>query len=209
MSPLYGAAFLWLIAAILWWSGWREETTRNMPPWAVGLFLAAWPLACLGKVPIAGSVSVNGAWALTLLFVILLLWRLPAARKWTAASGGLLVGSISFLAGRLALLPSGFVSDAAAWAIAALIGLLAALLLRSASEQILAISVCLVLKEAAGAFLRAQADAPPELLPVEGLQEWWIAVLGSRLWTAFADRAGDLVRKWAIKTGGGRGGQRS
>ena len=209
MSPLYGAAFMWLIAAILWWSGWREETTRDSPNWATGLFLAVWPLAWLGEVPLAESAAVNGAWAWTLLFVALLGWRMPAARKWTSVSGGLLIGSIAFLAGRLALLSSGFATEASAWAIAAIIGLLAALLLRSASEQVLAITVCLVLKEAAGMLLRGQADAPPDLLPIESLQGWWIAVLGSRLWTACVKAAGELTRKWAIRSGGGRGGQRS
>jgi len=209
MSPLYGAAFLWLVAAILWWSGWREETTENLPGWAAGLFLAVWPLAWLGKVTIADDLSVNGAWVWTLFSAVLAGARMPAARRWTSASGGLLIGSVAILAGRLIFIPSGFEPDGSSWAIAALIGLLAGLLLRSASEQAVAVSVCLVINEVAHVLLRAQADTLPAGAPDEGLQAWWIAILCARLWTTFAKAAGEQGRKWAVRSGGRRGGQRS
>lgn len=202
MSPLFGAAFLWLVAAILWWSGWREESTDDLPGWAVGLFLAIWPLAWLGKVPLTGSLSVNGASVWTLFSIALVSWRLPAARGWTAVCGGLLIGSVAVLAGKLAYIPSGFAPAGSSWAIAVLIGWLAALLLRTASEQALAVTVCLFLIAVAHAFARAQSAELPVAVPDEGLLAWWIALFCARLWTAFVKAAGEWVRKGAVKTGG-------
>jgi len=209
MSPLFGAAFLWLIFAILWWSGWRDEAAKDLPNWAVGTFLAIWPLAWLGKVSLTGTVSMNGAWAWTLLSAAILAWRVPAARRWTAVSGGLLIGSIAILAERLAFLPHGFTPAASHWIISGMVGLLAALLFRSASEQVLGISLCLFLNEMVLDLLRASAETMPYLRAEESLEAWWIAVLSARLWSLCVKAAGELTRNWSIKSEGRRGGQRS
>ncbi|MFC4599099.1 hypothetical protein [Cohnella hongkongensis] len=208
MSPLYGAAFLWLVATILWWSGWREESTDALPQWAVGLFLALWPLAWLGQLPVTETVSVNGASVWTMLSVLAIACLIPAARRWTAVSGGLLIGSLSILAARLTFLPSGYSPEASSWAIAAWVGWLVALLFRSVSEQVLAISVGLGLNAAAFAFLRSQ-DALPAMRAEDSMQAWWIALFSARLWTIGLRAAGVLGRKWALKLNGRRGGQRS
>jgi len=209
MSPIYGAAFLWLIAAILWWSGWREETSEDVPDWAAGVFLAVWPLAALGKLVITPSLSVNGAWLWTLVSIAALAWRTPPVRRWTAASAGLLVGSVGILLGRLALMPASFAQDIPPVATAAFAGLLVALLLRPASEQTIAISVSLYVCEAVFALADASGGGAPETREAYWLEGWWTAALTARAWTFAARRTGEWTRKWADRFAEKRGGQRS
>ena len=50
MTAGYWAAILWLAAAVLWWSGWREELAGNISPRAATLFFALWPAGWLAGV---------------------------------------------------------------------------------------------------------------------------------------------------------------
>jgi len=208
MSPIFIAAFLWLIAAILWWSGWREEPAEGVPHWAVGIFLAIWPLAVLGSLPITSSVSLNGACLWTLISVGALGWRTPSARRWLSLSAGLLIGSVAILLGRLAYSPIGIAHDYASWAIPVLVGWLAALFLRPLPEQVLAISFSLVLSEGIAALVHAPGETMTAIKGAAWLEGWWIAVSFARLWSAAVKSAMEIGRKITLKFGGKRGGQR-
>jgi len=209
MSPLYGAPFLWLIGAILWWSGWRKETADDLPEWAVGIFLAVWPLAFLGRFSGARELGMSAAWAWTLLAAIVLGWRMPPARRWTAASAGLLVGSVSIFIGRLAQMPDDLAHGLSPAVVSIVAGAIAAILLSSASEQTLAISISLALSAAAFAIAHVGPNAPAGMREAQWLESWWISVLFARLWTVAGLRISGQARKWAYKLGEKRGGQRS
>jgi hypothetical protein len=209
MSPVFGAVFLWISATILWWSGWREEAADGIPHWAVGVFLSVWPLALLGKVSITPALDINGAWIWTWVAYLLLAWRIPSSRRWTSISVGVLLGSIYLLLSRLAYYPSGFSHFFAPWGIAVLIGWLAAILLRPASEQFLAISTTIFLTEGITTHLLTSTDSIHLSHVSEWMKNWWIAVLCARLGSVFVSTLTDKTRRWVVKLGLRRGGQRS
>ncbi|MCD9021226.1 hypothetical protein [Cohnella silvisoli] len=205
MSPVFSAVFLWLMATILWWSGWREEAGEGFPHWMVGSFLAIWPLALLANVAITPSLQVNGAWLWTLFALITMAWRTNPNRRWTSISAGVLLGSIYLLLCRLAYYPSGFSHFIAPWGTAILVGCLSALLLRNSTEQLLAISTALYLSEGITVFVQSTSDTFPIVKASEWLEVWWISVLVSRLWSISVKSAAIQARRWAFKMGWKRG----
>ncbi len=209
MSPVFGAVFLWLLATILWWSGWREEATEDIPHWAVGVFLSGWPMALLVNVRLTASLSLNGAWIWMLACIAIMAWRIPSIRRWTSVSAGILVGAVYILIYRLAYYPSGFTHFLAPWGAAMLVGWLAALLLRNVSEQVLAVSSGLYFS--AGITVLVHGSSEPDALvhASEWMQGWWIAVLYARLWSVSVRTVLDQAKRWSFKMGGKRGGQRS
>jgi hypothetical protein len=209
MSPMFGAVFLWLLATILWWSGWREEAVGSISHWAVGTFLAVWPLALLAKVTITPSLSFNGAWIWTMTAIIVLAWGIQTTRRWTSISAGVLLGSIDLLLNRLAFYPSGFSHHFAPWGTAFVVGCFSALLLRNASEQFLAVSSGLILSEGISALVMNVTNSTPGVHASVWMESWWIAVLFARLWSVSVKSLAIQARRWALKLGWGRGGQRS
>ncbi|TFE29971.1 hypothetical protein [Cohnella luojiensis] len=209
MSPLFGAVFLWLLAAILWWSGWREDSTEGFPHWGVGVFLSLWPMAVLINIPLTSSIAVNGAWIWTTVFVLVLSWRLPPSRRGTSISAGMLVGSVYVLLNRLAFYPSGFSHYFAPWGTAILLGLISSLLLRNVWEQVLTLSVGLYLSAGIGMLFQTSLGGVPVLRGAEWVEGWWIALLSARLWSAAVRTLANTGRRWAFKMGEKRGGQRS
>ncbi|WP_239614116.1 hypothetical protein [Cohnella mopanensis] len=208
MPAAIGAVFLWLMTTILWWSGWREETTENIPHWAVGAFLAVWPFAWLANIGFTPQITINGAWIWTFLAGLLLAWRMRPSRRWTVISAGFLVGSIYVVISRLAHTPSGMLSYLDPWGAAIVIGMLSAVIVRNVSEQVLAISTGLVLSMGIYAYLQMTSGSLLEMKATQWIESWWIAVLCSRLWTLAARSAVNLRRKWNFKMGQKRGGER-
>ncbi|MFC4302764.1 hypothetical protein [Cohnella boryungensis] len=208
MSPIYGAIFLWLIATILWWSGWKEEAAEDLPQWAVGLFLAGWPLTLLARLDIP-AVTVNGAWAWTFLSIAAMACRMVPNRRWAAVALGLLLASIAIVVGRLLLIPNGLSYQLSPWVISIALGCLTAMLFRSAAEQLLAISVSLLLSEAALSLTQAAADLPSELRSLQGLEKWWLTLFCARLWTLAVRRLSEQTRRRTIRINGRKGGYRS
>jgi hypothetical protein len=208
MSPVFGAVFLWISATILWWSGWREEAVDGIPHWVVGVFLSVWPFALLGKVSITPALAINGAWIWTWVAFLILAWRIPSSRRWTSISAGVLLGTIYLLLSRLAYYPTGVSHFIAPWGTAILVGWLAALLLRPASEQLLAISTAIFLNEGITAYLLTSPDSILLGNVSEWMENWWIAVLFARLGSVLVRTLADQTRRWAVKLGWRRGGER-
>jgi hypothetical protein len=209
MSPVFGAVFLWISATILWWSGWREEAADGIPQWAVGVFLSVWPLALLGEISITPALDINGAWIWTWVAYLVLARRIPSSRRWISISVGVLLGSIYLLLNRLAYYPSGFSHFFAPWGIAVLVGWLSAILLRPASEQLLAISTAIFLNEGITTHLLTPIDSILLNNVSEWMENWWIAVLSARLGTVLVRTLVDQTRRRVVKLGWRRRGQRS
>ncbi|XID94244.1 hypothetical protein ACF3MZ_06895 [Paenibacillaceae bacterium WGS1546] len=209
MSPIFGAAFLWLVATILWWSGWREEPAGELPHWTVGVFLSVWPIALFGNIRLTPAYSVNGAWAWTVLAVLFVALRLPPASRWKAISAGLLVGAVALLLERLAFAAYGFVHGFLPWGIALIVGLLAALSFRSLNEQALAITASELFAGGTAALLASQAGPFSSEWTAQWLCAWWIAVLFARAWTELAAAFGKLAAKGLLGSGEKGGEQRS
>lgn len=209
MSPGFGSVFLWISATILWWSGWREEAVEGIPHWAVGVYLSVWPLALLWKVSITPPLTINGAWIWTWMAFLILASRIPSSRRWTSISAGVLLGSIYLLLSRLAYYPSGFSQFLTSWGTAIFVGWLAALLLKPASEQLLAISAAIFLNEGISTYLLTSADTILVGNTLDWMENWWIAALFARLWSVSVRALADQARRWPIKIRWRRGGQRS
>ncbi|MFC5403836.1 hypothetical protein [Cohnella soli] len=205
MSPSYGSAFLWLFAAVLWWSGWREEPRGRVPRWFVGVFLAGWPL--LLRIDVSTTYGdINGAWAWTLLAVLVLAVTTPGARKWTALSSGVLLGAVYLLFNRLASYPGGYPREMTMWLMAVMIGWVAALFLRTSAEQVLAISVALYANVGLLAIVRGSDVVAHSSWATEWTEAWWTAVLAARLWSIGVDAIAVKASRWIPGWGNRRGG---
>lgn len=209
MSPVFSTVFLWLLAAILWWSGWREETSEGIPHWAVGIFLAGWPLAWLFNLPVSPTITLNGAWVWTLLAILLLGSRLSTARRWMSLSTGILIGCIYVLVSRISYYPSGISHYVAPWGAAILVGWLAAMLLRNVSEQVFAVSTGFYVSLAVSSYIQVTMDSLYVIKTTEWMENWWIAVLSAQLWTISVRVVSEYTRRVVNRMGGRRGGQSS
>ncbi|BBI33178.1 hypothetical protein [Cohnella abietis] len=209
MPPVFGSVFLWILTTILWWSGWRKETTEGIPHWAVGFFLAVWPLALLSDIVVTSTYSVNGAELWTMLAALAMLGRLRPARILMSISAGVLIGSIYLLLSRLLLHPSGITHYFAPWGAAILVGWLAALLLRYAVEQFVAVSAGLLICEIMTNLLMTSSEFAPIVKASGWMEAWWIAVLYARLWSVSIQSITVQLKRWALKWGWTRGGQSS
>ncbi|TJY44363.1 hypothetical protein E5161_03000 [Cohnella pontilimi] len=205
MPPGYAAFFLWTAAAILWWSGWREETADGIPERAVAVFLAGWPLTAWMKTGLghAASVQVNGAFMWTAVAMIVLALTMTPPAAWTALSAGILAGSFAVM---LSFSPH-FYLTAPDWlagrGAALVVGMMSAALCRGASGQIVAASAALCLCEGlSNLWLR---ESGPFVIGTERwMESWWTSVLTARLASYLASAAFRVVRSpWR------RGGQQT
>jgi hypothetical protein len=208
MSPAFVAALLWLCATVLWWSGWREEAADGIPHWGVGVYLAVWPVAFLWNIAPSSLHPINGAWAWTWLAIILLAWRTHPARRWTALSAGILFGSIYFLLSRLSYYPSALSHLIAPWGMAIAVGWLSAILLRNSSEQILAISTAFFLNDCLDATLFSNSSSFMSSEASVWLERWWIGILFARTGSVSFQSIVDRIRRWSLRMGWRKGGQR-
>jgi hypothetical protein len=179
MPPGYTAFFLWVASAVLWWSGWREETAEGIPDSAVAVFLAGWPLTAWMDIPVDGSLSVNGAFLWTALAMIALGWRMESSARWTALSAGFLTGSLELLLTSSPWLSLHVPEGVSGRAAAALGGVTACLLVHGAAGQVKAISLAMLIPELwKAAWLHENGRV--WIGSGDWMEGWWIAVLSAR-----------------------------
>jgi hypothetical protein len=207
MSSMLAVISLWSIATILWWSGWREEIGGGISHRAVGIFLVGWPFTWLWQWRLNTELNIQGVWVWTFIaFVALFVCTLPA-RRWTALSVGILLGSIYLLLSRLSYYPLLLSPYLSSWGLALVVGALAALLLSYASEQLLAISASFFIVNA----VAVGFHSPLEVITfgdTAWMEGWWMAVLFSRLWSVTIPVLLNQMSKWVFRWGRRRGGQR-
>lgn len=206
---MLGVILLWICATILWWSGWRDEAAEGIPQWAVGIFLAGWAFTLLLQIKLNSTQVVNGAWVWTLLAFICLTWSIPSTRRWTSLSGGVLLGSVYLLLNRLSYYPSIGSHFFHSWVLAMVLGCLCALLLRNASEQLVAVTASLFLSEGITEMILNPTAVISLVQAADWMQSWWIAVLCARLLSVSISSMKTVVNRWAHHMGWSRGGQRS
>jgi hypothetical protein len=202
---MFGAVLLWISATVLWWSGWKEEAAEGIPHWAVGVFLAVWPVALFWNFTATASLTVNGAWIWTIMASITMAVRLQPTRRWTSISAGVLLGSVYLLLSRLSFYPSTYSHFFASWTIAIIVGWISAILLRNASEQILAISSALFFSEGISIIVFSTSESISLDKSSEWIEYWWIAVLYARLWSVSVQSIADQARRLALRMGWRRG----
>lgn len=183
MPPGYTAFFLWIASAILWWSGWRKETSEGIPDAAVAVFLAGWPFAAWIHWPVGDQVRVNGAFAWTALAMIALLWRMKEPGRWTSISAGLLIGSLGLGTVSNAWQAAGLPDWTSGGPAAAAAGAAACLLTGSAAEQIAAVTVAIMMPELLKAAVLTEAGRVT-IGSASWMAGWWIAVVSARLLAA-------------------------
>lgn len=208
MSPVFGAVILWLATVILWWSGWKEETSGGIPQRAVAIFLSGWPLFMGWSLPLTSSLSLQGAWLWMFALILAIAWKLEGSQRWTSASAGLLFGAIFILLHRLTEYPLGWSKVAAPWGIAILVGGMASVLLKDAPSQLLSLSVAVALGEGVPALFFAASGAGDEA-SLAWMRNWWIAVLFARLCATIAEAFVRFKQARDRKIGWRRGDERS
>jgi hypothetical protein len=177
MAAGYVAGLLWLSACILWWSGWREELADRVPPRAVALFLAGWPLLAMWS-PRFGSVSVNGAFVWTGAAALVLSARL-GGRIWTVWSAGAMLGAIAMFVRELPVLFPDARGVRFAWESPAAMGAAAALTSRRAADQFVALTIGAAVPEAAAILAATGARVGSAVW----MDDWWTAGAASRALT--------------------------
>ncbi len=201
MPPGYTAFFMWSASAILWWSGWREETAEGIPDAAVAVFLAGWPLAAWRYFPLGEGLQMHGAYAWTALAMIALLWRMDAMRRVTAMSAGFLAGSLGVWMTYSALM---YVTPdwASSQLSAAAAGICVCLIVRGASGQIAAVSLGLLLPELLEAIWLAETG-PVRIGSAQEMESWWIGVLAARVCSVSAAALRSKLNGSAFRREGG------
>lgn len=207
MSPVFGAVILWLATVILWWSGWREEAAGGIPHRAVAIFLGSWPLFIGWSLTPTSFVTLHGAWVWTIALIIAIASKMEASWRWTSVSAGLLFGSIYLLLHRISYYPYDWSRVAAPWGAAILIGVLAAILLRDASLQLLSLSVAIAVSESVSAIAVSRSEAIVSGYSLEWTRNWWIAVLCARLCALILVGFARLKLQRELKIGWRRGGK--
>lgn len=207
MPSGYAAATVWAIAVILWWSGWKKELAGGLPKAAVLGYLAGWPLLARLDltVPLFGSESTVGAGFLwTLAFAFAAAVRIGSARSGSACAAGVLIGSIALFADKLSLALPSLLPASPLFVVSVIVAVVAALLARGASEQIIALTTGFALTESISALWELHAYGRAAAGALGWSDRWWLAYSETRLLTAIAAWLPSLVRRsqW-------RGGERS
>lgn len=208
MPSGYTAATLWAIAVILWWTGWKRELADGLPKAAVTGFLVAWPfLARLSLiVPALGcEITVNACFLWTLAFAIAAAARAGIPKAGTACAAGVLIGSITLFTDKLSgALPS-LLPASPLWVSSAIVAVVAALLTRSAPEQIVALTTGFALTESIFALWELHSLGQAHIGFPSWSDRWWLSYAGSRMLAVGAEWLFLIARRsqW------GRGGQRS
>ncbi|MBW5446661.1 hypothetical protein GE107_11375 [Cohnella sp. CFH 77786] len=189
MPPGYTAFFLWVASAVLWWSGWREETADGIPDYAVAVFLAGWPLAAWLELPAGGHATVGGAFVWTALAVFALAWRMESPARWTAWSAGFLLGSLMLILTISPWLSIRLPEEMHGRAAGALTGAASTLLVPGAAGQVAAVTLAMSIPDL---WRAGWLQAGGRLIGSgRWMESWWIAVLTARslsVLAAFARR---------------------
>lgn len=200
MADGYWAGVLWLAAAVLWWSGWRDELGGDLSPRAVRWFLFLWPAGWLAgrALPPVGKPALL---ALSLLTVALLLCRpLAAERRLTVWSVAMLGGAILFLLSHPAVWLHGWIRFDPARDLPVLLGIFVALTLRTAREQVAALSLALLVAACGSLWL----IPPPAAWPAAATwaDMWWLAAAAGRAASFALQRMTQAMQhKWRGKAG--------
>jgi hypothetical protein len=206
MPPGYAAFFMWVASAVLWWSGWREETADGIPDRAVAVFLAGWPVTAWKNTVLwesaAHNIAVNGVFLWTTVAMTALALRMETSARWTALSAGFLTGSFTMLLLFSPLLYLFAPDWTSGRGVAIIAGLTTAVLIKGASGQVLGVTTALLLYEV---LRSAWIQNSGSILIGDGrwMESWWISVLAARLASVLAKIAVTRMGRNGWKREGG------
>lgn len=200
MADGYWAGLLWLAAAVLWWSGWRDELAGGLSPRAVRWFLALWPAGWLAGRTLPPEAR-PALLAVTMLTIALLLGRpLDMERRLTVWSAAVLGGVMMFKLAHPAIWLHGWIDLDPARDLPVLLGGFVALTLRTAREQLSVLSLALLMAACGSRWLLPSPAAWPA--PEAWADMWWLAAAVSRAASLVLYRMPQALRhKWRGKAG--------
>lgn len=179
MNAGYLSLLLVVVSLILFASGWKDIILRGITPTSLLLFFVSWILA--SRVSFAwGPVTVNGAIGVLILTGVVTVLRTKGMMlKLHVFSVALLMGSVYFfLRETLHLMPSLIVWNVQA-TMALFIGIIDAVLLRSAALQLAALAAALLIGE--GMYLYAHRDQGELVFGTPSLLDfWWLTAFAAR-----------------------------
>jgi hypothetical protein len=194
MNPGILASILILITLILLASGWKPVLLGGIPVSVPVVFFIAWGVLCrwrfspadgtvlYGVVPLLAAVAIGSVWGSRFI-----------ANIFQLVSFGLFLASVYYLLKHLGDFDPFFLPYRQAYGTAAVVGLLAAALVRKPKDQLGSISLGLL----AGGFLYAylQRDAGGVRFGGPAFQDdWWLAVVTARTLSVSAEYAIAAVR---------------
>jgi hypothetical protein len=184
VPPAYTAFFFWLASAVLWWSGWRQETAGGIPDTAAALFLAGWPLAArLTLEPVEG-LEIGGVVLWTGAAAAILLWR----ERGRALPAGLALGALAVMTAVLHQIRPDWPDWAAECFSALTVGALAAWMVNGAAGQMAAVTVASLLPDAlAMSWLTDHGNGG--IGSDRWMLGWWVSIAAARLTARLTEAA--------------------
>ncbi|MBB6690146.1 hypothetical protein H7B90_01910 [Cohnella xylanilytica] len=183
MPAGYVSAVVWMTAVILWWSGWRREMADGIPGSLITLFLIGWGLCVRATIPaswLGQGALVHGATAFTLAAAAAIAFRVEGAGRLAACAAGILLASIALFLDKLAEFVPGLMTMEPIWCTSAILSVVAAIVVRGAGEQFVALTLGLALSETAAAMLGDPAGGPIRFGGFEWTDRWWLTAASVR-----------------------------
>ncbi|MBB6674165.1 hypothetical protein [Cohnella nanjingensis] len=173
-----------------------------MPKRAVVGFLAGWPLFAWTAANVRGwKVDGSILWSTLLLAAALI--GLAGSRIWTAVAAGVLVGAIALFIVKLSAVIPNLSAAEAVWIGALVVGTATAVFMRSAGEQLTALTVGLLVSAAAEGWLNSRLIEVRRIGGMSWADLWWLGFAVVRLETYLAARWSE-IREWHWRRGGQR-----
>lgn len=195
MNPGYLSLLLLCMTAVLWVTGWKDSFLEGVSARVLLLFYAS--LVLLGPILIqAFSISlylgyiVIGFTAIGMLFT-----SRDGADRTYLVSASLLIASFYLLLTRLYISDPVLIIYSPFSDPALLIVLVTVLLFRKPTDQIAAISIGMVVGEAAMIFAFPAAGKEPSLGSAFWNDQWWLAVVAARALTVLYEEATQFIGK--------------
>ncbi|MBN2984333.1 MULTISPECIES: hypothetical protein [Cohnella] len=196
MPVWFAAGIGWLIASVLWWSGWRNELAEGVPGRWAGLYLAGWPFACAAAWMVPDGFSLNGSFGWTVMFALALFGLMDADQRWMSLAAAMFIAAAVLFLFSLASMSKGEKFDAFSLAAVAA-GIVAATMLGTAVEQLAAVFLgCLAASLAMSGLFGQTWFQHSDAAGSVGIHPWWLSV--------FAARSLSLVLRFLSNRFGGR-----
>jgi hypothetical protein len=188
MNPGYLSYILYSLAVILICTGWFTENVKgNNRKW-MWLFAVMWPLLSWVSISIFGSITIQGAFLLLLIAIVIFWLKVKSDQKISALTLGFLLGSVVYLLKEMMKMDPVLVVLDADFNIALLLTLIVLFAFSNLSARMFSITFGLVMGDYLTFFSNPYLANTPVLLGDRSFQDlWWLTaamvVISSKLWS--------------------------
>jgi hypothetical protein len=191
------ASSIWLSAAILWVSGWKDELAGDLPRRAVAIWLGAWPFLAWRMFAIGPKAAIGGAVIWAVLAAVILLWKMSDDERRIALSAGFFCCTLGVMVTYLLMPLFSGASGTTVVAVSVIIGWIASLWGKRASVQIVAVTMATIMPEI-WKWVAPLENERAWIGSGQWMAAWWIGMAAARLATYLYNAAAQVrafVRK--------------